>query len=428
MSELTDLSPAQLRNLANQLTGEYAGFKARGLSLDMTRGKPCPEQLDLANGMLDCIGDNYCVSGTDCRNYGGVDGLPEVKALFAALLGTTADRILIGGNSSLALMHDTVLRYLVKGVSEDAEPWVRQGKPKFLCPCPGYDRHFAICETFDIDMLPVDIGPDGPDMDQVEDAAGSDPMVKGIWCVPKYSNPTGVTFSDQVVDRFAVMRTAAADFRIFWDNAYAFHHLTESPDQLKDLLAACSAAGNPDRALVFASTSKITFAGAGLAAMAASPANLAWITHLISKQTIGPDKLNQLRHLRFLRDVAGVESHMRKHAEVIGPKFSMVLEILGRELGGTGCAEWSRPNGGYFVSLDTRPGCASRTVELAAAAGVKLTPAGATFPYKSDPRDRNLRIAPTLPPLDAIQTAMQLVTLCIKLASLELLLGEKLLS
>jgi len=426
MPEYTDLNPEQLMGLAEELSTEYSAFRARNLALDMTRGKPCPEQLDLANDMIDCIQGDYMLNGTDCRNYGGVDGVPEAKALFADFLEVDPTEVMVGGNSSLALMHDTILRYLLKGVDADSPSWGVQGTIRFLCPCPGYDRHFAICETFGIEMINVAMTPDGPDMDQVEELVKADASIKGIWCVPKYSNPTGITFSDEVVDRLAAMETAAADFRIFWDNAYTVHHLTEAPDQLKDILAACKAAGQPNRVLIFGSTSKVTFAGAGLSAVGSSAANIAWLTQLSGIQTIGPDKLNQLRHVRFLKDMAGVNAHMKKHAAIIGPKFERVLRMLEEGLGGTGCADWNEPRGGYFVSLDAMPGCASRTVALASDAGVKLTPAGATFPYKKDPQDRNIRIAPTLPSMDAIQTAMELFVLCVKIASVEKLIGRPL--
>ncbi|MDT8390079.1 MAG: aminotransferase [Lentisphaeria bacterium] len=425
MSAIPQLSPEALRQLAAELRVSYARFQSQGLNLDITRGKPCTEQLDLANGMLAGCENEYVCDGVDGRNYGGVDGLPAMKAFFADFLEAPSAQVIVGGNSSLALMHDTVLRLLLKGVSADAPAWKNQGPVKFLCPVPGYDRHFAICETFDIEMITVPMGPDGPDMDEVERLAAADPAVKGIWCIPKYSNPTGITYSDEIVDRLAAMPTAADDFRIFWDNAYAVHHLTDTPDRLKNILSACENAGHPDRVYVFGSTSKVTFAGAGLGAMAASEANIAWLTKLISIQTIGPDKMSQIRHLLFLKDMAAVDAHMKKHAAIIKPKFDVVLSMLRDGLGATGCAAWNEPRGGYFVSVDTLPGCAARTGALAAQAGVKLTPAGATFPYGKDPEDRNIRIAPTLPSLAVIKTAMELFILCVKIASVETLLDEK---
>lgn len=425
MSAIPKLSPAALRQLAEELRVSYTGFQSQGLALDITRGKPCSQQLDLANGLLASCESDFIYDGVDGRNYGGVDGLPAMKAFFADFLETAPSQVVVGGNSSLALMHDTILRLLLKGVSADDPAWKDQGQVKFLCPAPGYDRHFAICETFDIKMITIPMGPDGPDMDEVERLVSADPAIKGMWCVPKYSNPTGITYSDTVVDRLANMTTAADDFRIFWDNAYTVHHLTDTPDSLKNILNACGQAGNPDRVYVFGSTSKVTFAGSGIGALAASEANVAWLTQLISKQTVGPDKMNQIRHLLFLKDMDAVEAHMKKHAAIISPKFDLVLSMLKEGLGETGCATWNEPRGGYFVSLDTLPGCASRTGALAAQAGVKLTPAGATFPYGKDPQDSNIRIAPTLPPLDAIKTAMELFILCVKIASVEKFLGEK---
>lgn len=427
MAAYAQLSTAELEELSKSLVADYRKFKERSLALDMTRGKPCAEQLDLANGMLDGLAGKFkAADGFDGRNYGLVDGLPEAKTFFADFLEVAPDEVIVAGNSSLALMHDTVLRLLLKGATPGAAPWIGRDPVKFLCPCPGYDRHFAICETFGIDMVVVPMDHHGPDMDAVERLVAKDPSVKGIWCVPKYSNPTGITYADEVVDRLAAMTCAAPDFRIFWDNAYSVHHLTDTPDRLKDILAACKAAGNPDRVFIFGSTSKVTFAGAGVGAMGASKANIDWQLKLMGIQTIGPDKLNQLRHVKFLGDMDGVARQMKKHAAILAPKFDCVLATLDRGLAGTGCAEWNEPRGGYFVAVDTLPGCATRTIALADAAGVKLTPAGATFPYRKDPEDCNIRIAPTMPPLPAIQTAMDLFTLCVKLASAEKLLGRKL--
>jgi DNA-binding transcriptional MocR family regulator len=417
MAEWSTLDAPALAGRVQELEKRYNALREKHLALDMTRGKPCAEQLDLANGLLTVLGpeDYRAADGTDCRNYGGVDGLPEAKALGAAYLGVEPEDVIIGGNSSLALMHDTVLRALLLGVPGGDGPWVRQEAVRFLCPAPGYDRHFAICEHFGIEMLPVPMTATGPAMDEVEAIAARDPAVKGIWCVPKYSNPTGVVYSDETVDRLAAMETAAPDFRIFWDNAYAVHHLTDDPPVLKNLLAACRDAGNEERALLFGSTSKISFAGAGLGFLAAGSANVADAKAHIQKQTIGPDKLNQLRHVRFFRDLDGIREHMQKHAAILRPKFDAVLEILAAELDGTGVAEWSEPQGGYFVSLDVLDGCAQEIVRLAGEAGVKLTKAGATFPYGKDPRDRNIRLAPTLPPLADIRQAMELVTVCVQL-------------
>jgi DNA-binding transcriptional MocR family regulator len=417
MENIRSLSGVELAQLSQRLEARYDEFKARGLSLDMTRGKPSSEQLDLANGLLDTKDVSSARDGTDARNYGGLDGLAEMKALLAPLFEAPAAQIIIGGNSSLQIMHDTVVRALTHGVPGGAGPWGRAASVKFLCPSPGYDRHFAICQHFGIEMLPVELGADGPDMDQVEELVGSDDAIRGMWCVPKYSNPTGVTYGSGVVDRLARMKTAAADFRLFWDNAYAVHDLYPETEPLKDILAACREAGNADRPLVFASTSKISFAGAGVGAMAASPANIADAKRHLTVQTIGPDKVNQLRHVAFYKDFAGLRAHMARHAELLRPKFEAVGQIFERELGGI--ASWTKPRGGYFISLDTLDGCASRVVSLANAAGVKLTGAGATFPYGRDPRDRNIRIAPSLPPLDQIRVAMEVVSVCVALASVQ---------
>lgn len=398
-----------------QLQKKYDEIKARGLSLDMTRGKPCAEQLDLSAGMLDCLGRDFrAADGTDCRNYGVLDGLPEAKKLFAEFLEVAPGEIIVAGNSSLALMHDTIAKALLLGVP-GGKPW-KDAPVKFLCPSPGYDRHFAVCQHLGIDMVTVGMTDEGPDMDEVERLVRADSSIKGIWCVPRYSNPTGVVFSAAVVDRLARMQ-AAPDFRVFWDNAYAVHHLTDSPPPLKNLLQACKAAGNPERVLIFGSTSKVSFAGAGVAMVAGSEPNIAYVRQGMSFQTIGADKLNQLRHVRFFRDMQGIEAHMKKHAAILKPRFDAVTSILERELGQSGLARWSRPQGGYFVTIDTPDGCAKAVVAMAAEAGVKLTNAGATFPYGKDPRDRNLRIAPSFPSLAEIEQAMELVTLCIRLAA-----------
>ena len=416
MSEFVMMTRGELQARAAHLDERYLAFKAQHLALDMTRGKPCREQLDLSLGLLDCLGhsDYRAADGTDCRNYGGLDGLPEARTLFAEFLEVDPSEVIIGGNSSLTMMHDTVVQALLRGMPGGTGPWRTLPAVKFLCPSPGYDRHFAVCEHLGIDMLTVDMTSDGPDLDQVEHLVAADASIKGIWCVPKYSNPTGITFSDAVVERLAHMHTAALDFRVFWDNAYAVHHLTDTPDRLRNLVATCNAAGNADRVLLFGSTSKVSFAGAGVAMMAGSANNLRHIKAGMAIQTIGPDKLNQLRHVRFFRDRAGIEAHMRNHAAILRPKFAMVDGVLTRELDGTGVAQWSRPNGGYFVSLDTLDGCAKAVVAMAADAGVQLTQAGATFPYGKDPRDRNIRIAPSVPSIDEIERAMALVAVCIQ--------------
>lgn len=395
----------------------YDELRGRNDKIDMTRGKPSPEQAKLANEMLtilrpdDCFGEG----GDDYRNYGHGTGIPEAKALLGAYMGMPPEQVIAGGNSSLRLMHDVVAGAVLKGVPGGAEPW-RDGA-KFICPVPGYDRHFAICEHLGIAMLNVDMRDEGPDMDAVEAIAAGDPAVKGIWCVPKYSNPTGAIYSDAVVERLAAMPAAAPDFRIFWDDAYAVHHLTEYRPVIKNIYEACAAAGCPDRPYMFASTSKIAIPGAGMSGFAASEANFQDVARKMSFATIGPDKLNQLRHTRFFKDIAGIEAQMVKHAALIAPKFEAVDRALAKSLGGTGLATWQKPLGGYFFSVDLLDGCAAEVVRLAGEAGVTLTPAGATFPYGKDPRDRNLRLAPTFPSLDEIERAMAVFCVCVELAS-----------
>ena len=421
MTDFKKLSNKERHKIKEDLLQRYREFQAQGLTLDMTRGKPCAEQLDLSLGMLDGdIGGAYLTpDGLDCRNYGGLDGIPAAKELFAAYMQVEPDELIIGGNSSLNMMHDTILRAMVKGMINGATPWGRLPKVKFLCPSPGYDRHFFICEYLGIEMIPVDMLEDGPDMDQVEDLVAGDELIKGLWCVPQYSNPTGAVYADKVVERLANMNTRAKDFRIFWDNAYAVHHLVDKPRPLKNILVACRQAGNPERALMFGSTSKVSFAGAGLAMMAGSRINMEWIKNQMAYQTIGPDKLNQLRHVLFFKDIDGIMAHMKKHAAILKPKFDAVQGILDRELEGKHIARWSKPQGGYFVSIDTMDGCATAVVKKAADAGVKLTPAGSTYPYKNDPLDRNIRIAPSFPPLENVQAAMELVAICIQIAGID---------
>ncbi len=420
MTELAQLSAADRADLQQSLEERYNAFRAQGLKLDMTRGKPSAEQLDLASKLTVALAeDDYKGSdGSDVRNYGGLDGLPEMKAIFADLLGAPVAQVVVGGVSSLTMMHDTVVRALLHGVPGSTEPWGR-GKVKFICPSPGYDRHFAICEHHGIEMVTVGLLADGPDMAEVERLLLADPTIKGMWCVPKYSNPTGTTYSEEVVKRLAKMTSAAPDFRLFWDNAYAVHDLYSVGDVLANVITACAEAGHPDRAIVFGSTSKISFAGAGVAALASSPKNIADVKKHSAIQTIGPDKVNQLRHVRFFKDYVGVLAHMQKHAALLRPKFEAVVESFDQALGGKGVASWTEPRGGYFISLDTLDGCAAEVVRLADEAGVKLTAAGATFPYGKEPRDRNIRVAPSLPPLAQIRTAMEVVTVCVLLASLK---------
>lgn len=410
----------ELRAQRAGLEERYQAFRARGLALDMTRGKPCPEQLDLSLGLLDCLSSrDWRGEAGDYRNYGGLEGIPEARRLFADYLGADVEEVIVGGNASLTMMHALFRDALIRGVASGTGPWKNLPRIRFLCPAPGYDRHFTICDYYGIEMIPVPMDAHGPVMDEVERLAGADAAIRGIWCVPRYSNPTGCTYSDEVVARLAAMPAAATDFRIFWDNAYAVHHLYETPEPLANVLEACRVAGHPERVYVFGSTSKVSFAGGGVAALAASRANVEHIKRALNTEMIGPDKLNQLRHVRFFRDMAGIEAHMHRHARILRPKFEAVQEVLGRELDGGAVARWSRPRGGYFVSVDTPDGCAQATVALAAAAGVRLTPAGATFPGGVDPRDRNIRIAPSFPPVEDVRTAMELLGICIRMAAID---------
>lgn len=424
MTCFKDMTRAERENLLAQLENELASFKARDLKLNMARGKPSAEQLDLSMPLLEAL-TSYedCISedGTDCRNYGVLDGLPEAKRLMACMLDDEPENVIVFGNSSLTVMYDTLARCIDFGTGGCA-PWANCGAIKWICPTPGYDRHFSVTEAFGIEMIPVPLNENGPDMDLIERLVAENDSVKGIWCVPKYSNPSGVTYSDEVVRRLAEMETAAEDFRIFWDNAYCVHHLFDDAaeqDQLLDIADACIEAGHPDRYFKFASTSKVTFPGAGISAMAASPEIIAETKHQIGPQMIGQDKLNQLRHVRFLRDSAGIADHMSKHAAILRPKFELVLEKLEEGLAGTGIARWTKPRGGYFISFDGVDGTARRTVELAREAGVTMTGAGATWPGGIDPRDANIRIAPTLPPLEELSVAMDVFVCCVKIAALE---------
>lgn len=425
MRDLTGMNKSELQESHKRLTEEYGILKAQKLNIDMSRGKPCTEQLDISAGLFNCLGpDDFTASdGTDCRNYGCLDGIPEAKQLFSDILGVSTKELIIGGNSSLNMMHDTIARAMLKGLPGGETPWCRLPAVKFLCPSPGYDRHFSICEFFNIEMITIPMKDDGPDMDEAERLAGGDASVKGIWCVPKYSNPQGITYSDEVVERLAGMRTKAPDFRIFWDNAYIVHHLTDTPDRLKDILKACKEAGNPDRALMFCSTSKISFPGGGIAVMAGSEASMNYFRVLLSVQTLGPDKLNQLRHVRYFKTADNLTEHMKRHARIIRPKFEAVLDVLDKRLSGGNVARWNRPKGGYFISLDTLEGCALKTVSMAAEAGVILTKAGATFPYGRDPLDRNIRIAPTFPSQGELIKAAETLCTCLKLACIEKLLA-----
>ena len=410
-----------LRARHPQWRDEYARLKGLSLSLDMTRGKPSPAQLDLSNRILSLPGDDYRDDNTDTRNYGGLDGLPAVKRLFGAILGVAPQNVIVGGNSSLAMMYDTLARACQFGVpgSGGDGPWNRVAERKFICPTPGYDRHFLVTEHLGFRLIAVEMTVHGPDMAQVEALVAGDETIKGIWCVPKYSNPDGACYAGETVRRLAAMQAAAADFRIMWDNAYAEHHLGEDRPVLENIAQHCESAGNPDRVIQFASTSKISHPGSGVAAMASSVANVANARAHIAVQSIGPDKVNQLRLLKLFGDLAGLRAHMKKHAVLVKPRFDLVQEILERELGGLGVARWSTPKGGYFISLDIADGTAKRVVQLAGEAGVKLTAAGAPFPYGKDPGDRNVRIAPTFPSLDDIRQATEVLTACVKLAASE---------
>ena len=402
----------------------YAELQAKKLNLDLTRGKPSSAQLDLSNALLSLPGEDYRDGdGTDTRNYGGLHGLPELRAIFGELLGIPVPNLIAGNNASLELMHDTVVFSLLHGGVDSSRPWIHEPKVKFLCPAPGYDRHFAITESLDIEMITVPMREDGPDVDLIEELVAADPAIKGMWCVPVYANPTGVTYSWENARRLVQMRTAADDFRLFWDNAYAFHTLTHDFVRQIDVLGLAAAAGNPNRPLVFASTSKITFAGAGVSFFGGSLGNIAWYLQYAGKKSIGPDKLNQLRHLRFFGDADGVRLQMQRHQELVAPKFAAVLEILDDRLGESKIASWTEPKGGYFVSLDVLHGTARRTVALAKDAGIAVTEAGASFPYRKDPEDKNIRIAPTFPAMPELRNAIDGLATCALLAATESLLG-----
>lgn len=423
-----ELSKEELLEIKSDLDAQFEAIKAKGLNLDMSRGKPSTEQLNLSMEMMDVLtseSDLVCEEGVDCRNYGVLDGIKEAKQLLADMMEVPKDNIVIFGNSSLNIMYDTIARSMTHGVM-GSTPWCKLDKVKFLCPVPGYDRHFAITEYFGIEMINIPMTPTGPDMDLVEKYVNNDPAVKGIWCVPKYSNPQGITYSDVTVHRFAALKPAAEDFRIFWDNAYCIHHLYNGePAQILNILEECEKAGNPDMVYEFVSTSKVVFPGSGMAALAASTANLASIKKQMAVQTIGHDKVNQLRHVRFFGDNEGMEAHMKKHADLIRPKFEALISIMEEDLGGLDIAEWTNPKGGYFIGFDSMPGCAKEIVAKMKEAGVILTGAGATFPYHIDPQDKNIRLAPTFPTIDELKLASRVFTVCVRLVSAEKLLAEK---
>lgn len=428
MKAYKEMSREELQALREELLHQYTEEKGKGLKLDMSRGKPAASQLDMEMDFLDVLtsaSDIKTENGIDCRNYGLLDGIPETKKLMADMLNVKADQVIVCGNASLNIMYDTIARSMVFGVL-GSTPWCKLDKVKFLCPVPGYDRHFAITEQFGIEMINIPMTAKGPDMDLVEKYVNSDPAVKGIWCVPKYSNPQGYTYSDETVRRFAALKPAAEDFRIFWDNAYVIHDLYEDrSDTLLEILGECEKAGNPDMVYEFCSTSKVTFAGSGISAVASSAKNLEFFKKTMTIQTIGYDKLNQLRHVRYFKNIEGMKAHMKKHAAIMRPKFEAVLAVFEKELGGLGIGSWTKPNGGYFISFESMEGCAKAIVEKCKEAGVVLTGAGATYPYKKDPSDSNIRIAPTFPSEEELAMAADLFVLCVKLVSVEKLLEKQ---
>ena len=417
-----EMSQRELQREYRKLSAAYREMEQQGLHLDLSRGKPSPEQLELSRKMLDEVNSGSVldsVDGTDCRNYGGLDGIPEAKALLAGMVGCRPEQVIVGGNSSLTLMFDILSHAMIDGLL-GGTPWCQVPNRKFLCPVPGYDRHFAMTEHFGFELVPVPMLADGPDMNLVERLVCEDASIKGIWCVPKYQNPTGVVFSHEVLERFANLKPAAKDFRIFWDNAYCVHDLyPDEAEPLPDILSLCEQAGSPDLVYEFCSTSKAAFPGAGISGVAASAANLIELRRVWKFATIGPDKLNQLRQARFFRNTAGLKVHMARHAELLRPKFERVEAILKEDLARSGAGSWTEPKGGYFISFDTLPGCAARTVELCKKAGVKFTPAGATWPCGRDPEDRNIRLAPSYASMEEIEAAVHLFTICVRLAALE---------
>ena len=426
--QYNEMNKEQLLQLKAELDERYKEAKAKGLNLNMSRGKPSATQLNVTMDMLDVINsssDLKSEDGTDCRNYGVLDGIPEAKKLMADMMGTTPDHVIVYGNASLNIMYDQISRAYTHGILGNT-PWCKLDKVKFLCPVPGYDRHFAITERFGIEMINIPMSESGPDMGMVEEYVSKDASVKGIWCVPKYSNPQGYTYSEETVKRMAALKPAAEDFRIFWDNAYVIHDLyDDNKDEIADIISECEKAGNPDMVFEFASTSKVSFPGSGIAALASSANNIADIKKQLTIQTIGHDKLNQLRHVRFFKDINGLKEHMRKHAEFMRPKFEAVESVLEEELGGLGIGSWTEPKGGYFISFEAMDGCAKAIVAKCKEAGVKLTGAGATFPYGKDPKDSNIRIAPSFPTPEEMKQAADLFVLCVKLVSVEKLLENK---
>lgn len=415
------MEKSKAETMLSELYSEYEKIKNKGLSLDMSRGKPCKEQLDLSNEMLGVLSKDDFNTKPDLRNYGIIDGIPEMKKLFAELLSVKPENVIVGGNSSLNLMYDTLARCMLYG--NGSTPWCREEKVKFIAPVPGYDRHFAICESLGIEMINVEMTDEGPDMDAVEKLVASDRSIKGMWNVPKYSNPGGVVYSEKTVKRLASMKCAADDFLLMWDNAYCIHALYGEPAYIPEIVSECEKAGNKNRVIEFVSTSKMSFPGAGISAIVTSEENVARIKKIMSAQTIGHDKINQLRHVKFFKNADGLKNHMKKHAEIIRPKFELVLKMLSENLGDVENVRWSKPQGGYFISFYVPDGCAKRTVSLCKEAGVTLTGAGAAFPYGKDEHDSNIRIAPTLPPISELEEAMKVLCLCTKIAALEKLLS-----
>lgn len=428
MQSYQQMSAEELLEIKEGLEKEYAKFKGMGLSLNMARGKPSTEQLDISMPMLEIFhsgSDLMTEAGEDCRNYGLLDGLPEAKKLIADMIDTKPENVIVYGNSSLSIMYDTISRSYTHGVMGNT-PWCKLDKVKFLCPVPGYDRHFSITEFFGIEMINVPMTEDGPDMDLVEKLVSEDESIKGIWCVPKYSNPQGIVYSDETVRRFANLKPAAKDFRIYWDNAYAVHHLYEDDQaEILDIISECEKAGNPDLVYEFCSTSKISFSGAGVGALASSKANLEEIKKQLSVQTIGHDKINQLRHVHYFKDINGIRAHMEKQSAAIRPKFELVLKMFDEELKGLDIGNWLSPKGGYFITFEALEGCAKNIVSKAKEAGVTLTSAGAPYPYGKDPMDSVIRIAPTFPTLEELEKATEIFIICVKLASVEKLLADK---
>ena len=426
MTPYCELEKEELLALKQELEKQYEDARGKGLKLDMSRGKPASEQLDMTMPMMDIFNrdfDMHDEKGVDVRNYGNLEGIWGARRLLGEMLGVDPEHVIVFGTASLSVMYDTVSRSVTHGVM-GSTPWCRRDKVKFLCPVPGYDRHFAITEHFGIEMIPIPMNEEGPDMDMVEECI-KDPAVKGIWCVPMYTNPLGITYSDEVCRRIADLNPAAEDFRIYWDNAYCVHHLYDDrQDTLPDILSMCRANGKEDMVLEFASTSKISFAGAGISCIAASLGNLEWVKHSMTIQIISHDKINQLRHVLYFKDLAGIREHMRKHAAIMRPKFELVLDTLERELGGLGIGTWTKPLGGYFISFDSMEGCAKEIVAKCREAGVTLTGAGATYPYKKDPHDSNIRIAPSYPTLEELKVTAELFVLCVKLVSVEKLLNK----